>query len=156
MMAYSSANSEVIAYTGFTQSYSTGSSPMLSQVESIISQIDGEINVALNAVGITSTPTSTTLLQMLAKYSAMGSAGLVLQRYGQSDADFRVADWWYGKYETWIEKVTTDPKYQEMLKRIANSGYTGIYVSSNVDDNSHEVADAASTEISYGVEGFKI
>lgn len=155
-MAYSSANSEVLTYTGFSTDYSSTTAPTLIQVTSIISQIDGEIDSALYGLGITSTPTSTTLLQLLAKYSAMGAAGLTLQRYGQSENDYRVADWWYGKYEAWLEKIITDTNYQNMLKELGATGYDGIYISSNVDDTTHETATAASTEISYGVEGFKI
>lgn len=157
-MAYSSANTEVLAYTGFTASYSSTTAPTLVQVGSIIDQVDGEINTALYGLGITTTPTNASILQLLAKYSAMGAAGLVLQRYGASDNDFRLGDWWYGKFESWMEKLITDDSYKAMIKEIGavSGSYDGIYVSSNVDDGSHEGAAAQSTTISYGMEGFKI
>jgi hypothetical protein len=157
-MAYSSANSEVLAYTGFSTSYSSTTAPTLVQVGSIIDQVDGEINTALYGLGITSTPTNASILQLLAKYSAMGSAGLVLQRYGASDNDFRLGDWWYGKFESWMEKLITDDDYKNMIKEIGSvaGDYTGIFVSSNVEDGTHEGATPASTTISYGVEGFEI
>lgn len=157
-MAYSSANTEILAYTGFTNSYSTGTSPTLDQVTSIITMIDGEIDSALYALGITTTPTNTALLAMLKKYSAMGSAGLVLQRYKNPNAENNNGDWLYTKYETWIDKLLTDDDYKAMIKEMGGTpgGYDGIYVSSNVDDGTHEGATPASTTISYGVEGFEI
>lgn len=155
-MAYSSANTEVLAYTGFPTVYSSSTMPTLTQVGDIIDQIDGEINTSLYALGITSTPTNAILLKLLAKYSAMGSAGLVMQRYGASDNDFRIGDWWYTKYENWIEKISTDEQYKAMLKSIGVSSYTGDYVGSNATDGTHIEATAGSTTISYIDEDFKI
>ncbi len=148
-MAYASANTEVLAYTGFSESYSTGTSPTLLQVTDIIEQVEGEIGGALDALGVTTVGSN--LTDMVRKYSAMGSAGLTLQRYGKNDNDFRLADWFYGKFETWIDKLYTDEKYQEKIKKMDSASYTGLFISSNATDGTHIEATAKSTEISYEV-----
>lgn len=155
-MAYSSANDEVISLTGYPTAYTTSSMPTLAQVTGIIEMIDGEIDTALYALGITSTPTNASLLNLLAKWSAIGSAGLTLQRYKNDNTANNEGDWLYSKYEAWIDKLITDDNYKNMIKELGNTSFTGNYVSSNVDDTTHEGAVASSTTISYGVDGFKI
>lgn len=155
-MAYASANTEVKGYTGFPSDYSSTTMPTLAQVSDIITQIEGEIDVAIGGLGITTPVTNATLLANVRKYSGMGSAGLSLQRYGKNENDFRLADWFYSKFENWIEKLTTDEKYQNNIKEISGTGaYTGIYVESNATDGTHTYATSLSTTISYGVEGFR-
>lgn len=155
-MAYISANSEVKGYTGFTNDYSSTTMPTLLQVTDIITQVEGEIDVAIGGLGITTPVTNNTLLANVRKYAGMGSAGLALQRYGKNENDFRLADWFYSKFESWIDKLTTDEKYQNNLKEIAGTGtYTGIYIESNATDGTHTYSTPLSTTISYGVEGFK-
>lgn len=155
-MAYANANTEIKSYTGFVSDYSSTTMPTLAQVTDIITQVEGEIDVALVGLGITTPITNATLLANVRKYSGMGSAGLTLQRYGKNDNDFRLADWFYSKFETWIDKLTTDKQYQNNIKEtIGTDQFTGIYVSSNATDGSHTYATPVSTTISYGVEGFR-
>lgn len=155
-MAYASANTEVVNYTGFSTVYSTSTMPTLAQVTDIIAQVEGEIDTALYGLGLTIPVTNVTLTANIRKYSAMGAAGLTLQRYGKSENDFRLADWFYGKFESWIEKLNTDKNYQDNIKEVAGAGtFTGVYIGSNFTDGSHDGATAKSTNISYGVEGFK-
>jgi hypothetical protein len=155
-MAYASANTEVLGYTGFSTVYSTTTMPTLAQVSDIIEQVEGEINTALSGLGLTVPVTNATLIDYIRKQSAMGSAGLTLQRYGQNDADFRLADWFYTKYETWIEKLITDEKYQNSIKEIVGgSAYTGIYIGSNFTDGTHFESTPKISTIEYGIDGFK-
>lgn len=153
-MAYASANTEVKSYTGFPADYSSTTMPTLAQVSDIISQVEGEINTTLNGLGVSVPVTNVTLIEYVRKFSGMGAAGLTLQRYGKSDADFRLADWFYTKYETWIDKLILDEKYQGNIKEIAGTSYSGFYVGSNFTDGTHVGATAKSTTVSYGVEGF--
>lgn len=155
-MAYANANIEVKGYTGFPLDYSSTTMPTLAQVTDIITQVEGEIDVALGGLGITTPITNVTLLANVRKYSGMGSAGLTLQRYGKNENDFRLADWFYSKFETWIDKLTTDEQYQNNIKEtIGTDQFTGVYVESNVTDGSHTYSTPVSTKISYGVEGFR-
>lgn len=155
-MPYASANTEVLGYTGFSTVYSSTTMPTLAQVADIITQIEGEINVALAGLGLTIPVTNASLLDLARKYSGMGSAGLTLQRYGKNDNDFRLADWFYGKFESWVEKLITDKEYQSNIKEIVGGvSYSGLYVSSNATDGSHTGADPQTDVIKYGVENFK-
>jgi len=151
-MAYASANTEVKGYTGFTTDYSTGTSPTLTQVSDIIAQVEGEIDTTLAGIGLTVPVTNSNLIAYVRKYSGMGSAGLTLQRYGKNDADYRLADWFYSKFETWIDKLITDEKLQKNIKNMGVTGYSGLYVGSNATDGSHTGADVRQETISYGVE----
>lgn len=155
-MPYANANTEIKTYTGFTTDYSTSTSPTLSQVTDIIEQVEGEIEVALSGLGLTVPVTNTILLDFVRKYSGMGSAGLVFQRYGKSENDFRLGDWYYTKFENWIEKLINDKNYQGNIKEIVGANtYTGLYIGSNATDTTHTGTTPKTTEISYGVEGFK-
>ena len=146
---YSSANTDVRPYVRtLSTQFSTDSQPTLSEVTNIISQIDGEIDSSLIIAGITAP--STNLSNLLKKYSAMGSAGLVVQTYGEEDGNFQKGEWFYNQYIEWIDKVTTDDKYQDSLYNLNAGSVSGTYVSDQVIAGYVE-----STDISYIDEDFK-
>ena len=154
-MSYASANTEVLAYTGFATVYSSSTMPTLAQVTDIIEQIEGEIDTTLSGLGITVPVTNATLIDYIRKQSAMGSAGLTLQRYGKNDNDFRLADWFYGKYESWIDKLITNKNYQSNIKELAGTNNIGVYIGSNFTDGTHFESTPKTSSIQYGVDGFK-
>lgn len=131
-MAFSSANSDVNTYVGIT-AFSTATQPTLTEVNNIIGQVDGEITAVMAGVGIT-TFTNESLLELLKKYSAMASAGLVIMRYGKSEMDIRKAEFYYNDYLRWLDKLTKDDKYKESILNLTNSAYSDILIGNQVTD----------------------
>jgi len=148
-MAYCSANTDVSALTGIT--YSTSTVPTLIESNVIIDQVSAEIDVTLASVGISNPSASATFLTMLKKPCALGSAGLLLQRYGTGDGDFRRADWYYSKYEAWLDKVISNEDYKKSILSFFTTGYSGIYVENNVTSGTFTEKSAVNTEVDYMV-----
>lgn len=151
---YSSGNADVKPYvraflTNGANDFSTGTQPTLVQVTNIIAQVDGEIDGALTSAGIIAV-TSTSLSDLLKKYSAMGSAGLVMMTYGENEENFQKGDWFYQKFDAWIDKVITNDDYKEFLYNLQEGETGNIYASNQFIDGTN-----TSTEIQYRDESFE-
>lgn len=151
-MAFIAANTELKALTGFTVDYSTTTQPTLTEAGYMIDMIDGEILSALAVCGIVSPATSGNLANLIKKFEAMGSAGLVFQRYGKNDNDYRLGDWYYTQYKDWINQVITDENYQQMISAIYSTGQTRI------DAVNNQVTDGTvlESDVTYINEGFTV
>jgi hypothetical protein len=151
---YSSGNADVKPYVraflnNGTADFSTDTQPTLVQVTNIISQVDGEIDGALTATGTTGV-SSTGLQDLLKKYSAMGSAGLTMMTYGENEENFRKGEWFYNKFEAWIDNLINNDNYKEYIYNLENGEFTNIYASNQFIDGTN-----TSTEIQYIDEDFK-
>lgn len=153
MGVYCSANTEVRANTGFTNLYGSSSetTPSITEVNYFINQCEGEINLALSAIGITSV-TNSYLSQTLSRYSAIGSAGMVLRRYGQADDQARALSY-IEEYKEWLNRLISDSAYQKMLTKVQGGQAIGNLTGSAVTQG--YVSESTRNPV-YGVDNFRI
>lgn len=130
-MSYCDANTDVKILTGFASTYSTSSIPTLSDVQNIIGQIEGEINAYLAADNITS-PSNANTLALLKRYEALGSAGMVLARWGDNDAVRQQGMIFWNEFKEWANRLLNDQAYIQMIIKNENKANEGQQVGSAV------------------------
>lgn len=118
-------------------SFSTDSTPTASQVTDIITEITGEIDTVLASIGVTSQPTDTNILAMLKRYCRFGSSGVTGMTYGRNFSSVidSLADWLYGKYESFLEKIKNNPElFTTDSLTVSNQVLDGSYTEAEQKD----------------------
>jgi hypothetical protein len=109
--------------------------PTAAQITAIIVDIDNEINMHLQMIGITpSLITNTAALGILKKFSKYGSAGtmgMTLQSLGALVTGVQ-PDWYYEKYQMFLEDLLVNKGYWTIA--LTGTANIGGCIASDVTD----------------------
>jgi hypothetical protein len=117
--AYCDANLDVKVLTGFQSAFSSSTAPALTDVNTIIETISGEIDGYLKAANI-NTLSAAANISIRKKYCIFGVCGEVMSRWFQNQRDKEQGLYYADKYDEWTNKLINDPQYINVI--IANEG----------------------------------